>query len=917
MATRSHRSHQIEELYHAALECETGDRAALLARADPDLRREVESLLAQHTADIARRQPAWEQALALLSVPETQVVAGTQLGPYRIESTLGAGGMGQVYRAVDTRLNRPVAIKIAREQFGERFGREARAIAQLNHPHICTLYDVGPNYLVMELVAGETLATRLEKGALPLDSVLRYGVQIADALAATHAKGIIHRDLKPGNIMLTKAGVKVLDFGLAKTETDETVTRSHVVLGTPAYMAPEQRQGGQADARTDIYALGLVLREMATGKQTEDMKGLPAQFVHVVRRCLEPDPAERWQAASDLKKELEWAGVGQPIAPAVTRHSSSRLAWLAAALGFAGMVSISVVYLQRESASTLGPTQFTVSFEKEMGSLAIEAFPNPSPTGESFVFTGVGVDGGISLWIRPLESAEASSLAGTEGATGGIWSPDGNWIAFYADGKLKKVSPRGGPPQTIAALPGFQDAAWGPHGDIIYRPTNRAALFRIRDSGGSPQPLTTLNASLTENSHRFPEFLPDGRRFLFTSRCGERANNALYLGSLDSAGVKRLMPAQSAVRYIPAGGGHPESLIYYRDGALVAQPFSSAEEKLTGEPVAIVDRVGYDAPSIQARFRMSRDGRIIIAQGELTGTRLIWFNRSGDEQGTLGAPVQRSHPRMSPRGDLVAFSAPDPQTGNRDLWYVEIVRGITHRLTTNVANDDYPVWSPDGRRVLFGSDRDGDTWHVPYLKTSMDPGSSESPLVRLQGQPWDWSADGRWVAYVGSMGRDLFVGPAAEGVDPFPFLATAAWETNPRFSPDSKWIAYSSDESGRTEVYVRPFSGEPASPAGKLQVSNNGGLSALWAPSGQEIFYMSGDGAVFAVDTRTLGRTETLPTPVRLFQACPATQPQGMPLRGEPSAPGFDTRDGQRFLVNCLVEPPGRFTVLMNWTFPK
>ncbi|MGH9785505.1 MAG: hypothetical protein ACRD88_15110, partial [Terriglobia bacterium] len=636
------------------------------------------------------------------------------------------------------------------------------------------------------------------------------------------------------------------------------------------------------------YALGLVLREMATGKQAEDMQGLPPQFIHVVQRCLETDPAERWQAASDVKKELEWAGGSQPAAPAVTRHSSSRLAWLAGALGFAGMISIGVVYLQRQSAPTLGPTQFTVSFEKEIASVAIQAFPNPSPTGESFVFVGVGSNGGTSLWIRPLDSASAHRLAGTEDATGSIWSPDGKWIAFYADGKLKKVGPQGGPPQTITALPGFQDAAWGPHGDIIYRPDNRAPLFRIRDSGGSPQPLTMLNASLTENSHRFPHFLPDGRRFLFTSRCGERANNALYLGSLDSPDVTRLMPAQSAVSYIPPAGGRPESLIYYRDGSLVAQPFDLDEQKLTGEPTAIVDRVGYNAPSIQAQFRVSRDGRVIIVQGESAGTRLTWFNRSGEEQGTLlGARGELIQPRISPKGDRVVFAAPDPQTGNRDVWYIEVTRGITARLTTHVAADGYPVWSPDGRQLVFASDRDGVEF-VPYLKTSMDPGSQESRHAQLRGEPRDWSVDGRWIAYVGSMGRDLFVGPGLGGVEPFPFLATGAWETHPRFSPDTRWIAYTSDESGGPEVYVRPFSGEPASATGKLQVSNNGGGYAVWAPSGREIFYMSSEGSVFAVDTRNLGRTETLPTPVRLFQPCPATQPQGMPLRGEPIAPGFD-----------------------------
>jgi hypothetical protein len=333
--------------------------------------------------------------------------------------------MGTVYRASDTRLNRPVAIKVAREQFGERFGRGARALAQQNHPHICTLYDVGPSYLVMELVDGETLAASLEKGALPLDRVLRYGAQIADALAAAHAKGIVHRDLKPGNVMLSRAGVKVLDFGLAKTATDDSLTQSHAVMGTLAYMAPEQRHGQPADVRTDIYALGLVLREMATGKHADHMQGLPPQFIHVVQRCLESDPADRWQAASDVKKELEWAAVSPAATPVVTRHVSSRLAWLAAALGLAGMLALGVLYLQRDPAAAPRPTEFTVSFEKEIASVAIQAFPNPSPTGESFVFVGVGPNGGTSLWIRPLDSAGAHRLAGTEGATGSIWSPDG------------------------------------------------------------------------------------------------------------------------------------------------------------------------------------------------------------------------------------------------------------------------------------------------------------------------------------------------------------------------------------------------------------------------------------------------------------------------------------------------------------
>ena len=521
-----------------------------------------------------------------------QAAAGTQFGPYRIESTLGAGGMGQVYRALDTRLHRFVALKVAHQAFDERFEREARAIAQLNHPHICSLYDVGPNYLVMEVVEGQTLATHLERGALPLDQVLRCGIQMADALAAAHAKGIVHRDFKPGNVMLTKSGVKVLDFGLAKSESDQTVTHTHAVLGTPAYMAPEQREGRAADARTDIYSLGLVLREMATGRKTEDLQGLPAQFVHVVRRCLEVDPAERWQSAIDVKKELEWAGVSALAAPAIARRSSSRLAWGVAALASFGVIAAGVLSFTREPAPALLPTQFTLVLDKEISGYDLATLPVPSPTGEFLAFSGVGSDGGTALWVRELQAPAARRLPGTDGASRIAWSPDGKWIAFDADGKLKKVSPNGGPPQTIAPVPGFQDAAWGSGGDIIFRPSNRMPLYRIHESGGSVQPLTTLNASLTENSHRHPEFLPDGRSFFFVSRCGERKNNALYIGSLDSPEVTRLMAAEARVSYVAADGGRPEMLVYYKDGVVVAQRFSLADRRLIGEPTTLLDHVG-------------------------------------------------------------------------------------------------------------------------------------------------------------------------------------------------------------------------------------------------------------------------------------------------------------------------------------
>ena len=829
------------------------------------------------------------------------VTVGNRLGPYEIAASIGSGGMGEVYRAVDTRLNRSVAIKVAHDQFDERFAREARAIAQLNHPNICTLYDVGPNFLVMELVEGHTLAATLDGGAVPLDQALRYGAQIADALAAAHAKGIVHRDLKPGNVMVTKTGIKVLDFGLAKTPTDETVTQTKAIIGTPAYMAPEQRQGLDADSRTDIYALGLVLREMISGQRSLPLTGVPTQIVHVVERCVHIDPAERWQSASDVKRELEWAATIREPAPAAGRPS--RIAWVVAGLACLGMLAIGVAYLRRAPLTAPLTTRFTMSLEKEMG--GTNAFPVPSPSGDLLVFTGLGSDDRTSLWIRALNSAEAVRLPATEGAEDPVWSPDGRWIAFYADGKLKKISPRGGAPLTIATLSGFQNAAWGPHGDIIFRPSNREPLFRIRDSGGSPQPLTRLNASLTENSHRYPQFLPDGRRFLFTSRCADRTNNALYLGSLDSPTVTRVMPAQSAVRYVHTAG-NAGAILFYRDGALLQQPFDAEAGSPVGEPTVIIDRVGYNAPSIQARFATSAEGRLLIVQSEEPlATRLTWFNRDGAEAGTLGGAAMYYHVRLAPAGDRIAYSAPDPQTGNRDLFSIEIARGITTRLTTHVANDWFPVWSPDGRRLVFGTDREGGADDAAYMKLSMDAGSGESRLVAPPAEPYDWSADGTWIAYWRA--NDIYVGRSSGNVEPFPFIKTDAREINPRFSPDGKWIVYNSNESGRMEAYVRPFAGERTEPAGALRVSSNGAEYGAWSPSGQEIFYVTRDSAVFSVDTRQLGRAQTLPPPVRLFSAC--TRTGGITTDNM----RVQTNDGQRFLVNCRVEPPGRFTVLMNW----
>jgi serine/threonine protein kinase len=726
---------------------------------------------------------------------QTTFPPGTQLGPYRIEARLGAGGMGEVFRGLDTRLGRPVAIKLAHRQFSDRFEREAKSISALNHPHICTLYDVGATpsgsgYLVMELVEGDTLAARLRKGALPMEQVLRYGAEIADALAAAHAKGITHRDLKPGNIMLSTIGVKVLDFGLSRSDDDDTLTLANTVLGTPAYMAPEQKEGGKCDARTDIYALGLILAEMATGKR-QSTEGLTGTFAHVVELCLANDPNDRWHSACDVSLQLAWAGKSPAAARPAGEPSraASRAPWIVAAVTGAAALAAALFLALRPSAPAAERTaRFVLSLENQAKNVDKNFMVLPSPDGKSFVFPGDTRDGGTALWVRRVDSVDAAPLPGTQGASSPFWSPDGRWIGFYAAGKLKKISPSGGSPVTLASLPGFQDPAWGSHGDILYRPDNRAALFTIPESGGSPKQVTRLDPSLTENSHRFPVFLPGGRRFLFTTRCGQRDKNALYIGSLDGPTVKRVMPLESNTAFVAGKAGDHGTLFYYREGALVAHRFDPDPGVAVSDPVTVADAVDYAPASISAFFRVSSDGStVVIRPAGSLNDQLTWFNRDGGQAGTLGSPADIDQPRISPDGSRVAFTRPDIQSGNRDVWSFEIARGILTRLTLNVANDWFPVWSPDSKRILFGSDRGGGPDVLPFIKMSLEPVSEESALPGTQ-PPFDWSRDGKWI----TMGtKDILVAPTSGDRTPFEYLATPFRQGDARFSPDGEWIPYS------------------------------------------------------------------------------------------------------------------------------
>ncbi len=765
------------------------------------------------------------------------------------------------------------------------------------------MYDVGPNYLVLELISGGSLAARLEKSALSVEQTIRYGIQIADALAAAHARGIVHRDLKPGNIMVSKSGIKVLDFGLAQSPTDETLTATQMVIGTPAYMAPEQRQGGTVDARTDIYALGLVLYEMALGKLPAQhhplpMPGLPRELAHIIERCLAPDPTERWQAASDVKAELEWAATARPAENAPS--SKLHVPWILAAVCALAAIGLGI-WMTTKGKPTAPPAQFPFMM-REAG----DEMPVISPDGRYFAFAGEDENGNKWLFSRALNASRSRALPGTENARTLMWSPDNRWIAFFADGRLKKVRPEGGPVETIADLPGFQEGTWASNGDIVFRPSNRQPLYLLRSSSGTPTQVTRLDPSLTENSHRGVQFLPDGRRFLYLARCAKRENNALYLASTDSSKRTRVMRMDANALYLPAHRGSG-MLLYYKDGALLVQPFDTDAVRLTGEPKIVADQIAFNAASTWASFSASTDGRwLLLRPPGATYTHLQWFDRRGQLLETLAIEGELSQPRLSPAGDRLAFSRPDAHDGNRDLWVAELTRGIVSPLTTDPANDWFEVWSPDGKQLLFNSDRSGSANLATYIKKSMEPGAEEYPTT-FPRDPFDWSADGNWIAF-GS--NDILVA-SAKDFRSFPYLATRFRESGARFAPDTKWLAYSSDESGRSEIYIRPFNGQPAG-AGKIQISTNGGDFPLWRRDGREVFFMSADNFIYSVDLSNLASARTVPKPVKLFRACPQTMPSTTAGSNSPYFYTFDTRDGNRFLLDCRVSAPGQFVVLLD-----
>ena len=893
------------------------------------------------------------------------LAAGAHLGPYEIVALIGAGGMGEVYRARDTRLDRTVAVKVLaahvaeHPEFRKRFEREARAVSSLNHPHICTLHDIGHqdgvDFLVMEYLEGETLAARLSKGSLPLEQALRLVIQMADALAQAHRQGVFHRDLKPGNIMLTKAGAKLLDFGLAKvgvagrgsgageTTLDADLTKKGSILGTFQYMAPEQLEGRETDSRTDIFAFGAVLYEMLAGRKAFEGRSqasliaailehdpppvsslqplTPPVLDRVVRKCLAKDPDERWQNAQDLASELQWIAEGaaatvqtqisqicppgatQPSTP-VARQSSRPFAWMAIAV-VATLAALAVGVAHFREAPPRGRTVRFLLFPPEKVSLGSYDFPVLSPDGERLAFTGQASDGTTRLWVRPLDSLAAEPLPGTEGAALPFWSPDSRSIAFSSRG-LKRVDLRGGPPQPVSNRGSLADA-WSPEGVILLRTFEYAGLSRVAASGGEVQPATTLDASRQEISHHAPQFLPDGRHFLYAAYSSTAPNAwTIYAGLLDSQERKLLLSANSNAIHAGSrsGTGH---LLFLRGTSLMAQAFDAGGLELRGDPLPVAEQVFLGSPTnIPAlafgAFSASENGALAYRTGSGMGaSELVWLDRQGKRLGTVGEPAAYSNPALSPDEKKLVVCRMNPQVGMRDLWLFDLARGTTSRFTFDPADETNPVWSPDGSRIAFNIIHKG--VRDIYQKVASGAGETEPLLESSEIKELaDWSADGRSVLFMPA-GRGAWELPLEGDRKPRgPFHPSASFTNNFRISPNGRWVAFQSNESGRLEVYVRSF---PPS-GGKWQVSTAGGNEPCWRRDGKELFYREGN-KLMAVEVKTDSTLFEAGVPKSLFEA--RLETVARQRRYQPAA------NGQRFLVNVPVETStsSSITVVLNW----
>ncbi|MEO8055574.1 MAG: protein kinase [Acidobacteriota bacterium] len=898
------------------------------------------------------------------------LAAGSKLGAYEILGQIGAGGMGEVYRARDTRLGREVAVKVLPEELFEgeekrkRFEREAKLLASLNHPNIAAVYSfeeiLGRHILVMELIDGHTLAERLLKGPVAADQLLRTGIDIASALDAAHRAGIVHRDLKPGNVMLTKSGAKLLDFGLAKaaappfqpsdltsqpTELPRNLTQQGTILGTFQYMAPEQLEGKEADARTDIFAFGAVLYEMATGRKAFEGKSqaslisaimaseppaisaihpmTPPALDRVVRTCLSKDPDERWQNTHDLVNELKWIAegsqAGTPAAVVSRGKVRARLAWgVAAAFALAAAALAALLVLGRRGTLDLRPihAQIPIPDGARFGDVAV---PEISPDGTMIVWSGAHweiLEPG-SLWVRTLANDDARALAGTERATWAFWSPDSRSIGFFADRKLKRIDLVGGAPVTLCDIPDVgRGGTWNQEGVILFSGDRAGPLFRVPATGGVPEPVTKLDASRGDTTHRWPHFLPDGRRFLYLASPNVSEKRAVFVATLDGTENRLLALAPDAV--LPAGElGHANRteavanatyalghVFFAQRGALYARPFDPSSAKIVGPAFVVADDVASGFGVIRSMFSASRSGDLVfVAEPTNFGVHVEWVDRVGHRSPALGEDLIYSNPQLSPDGKRLAIVIQDAQSRQADIWTVDLAGGTRTRLTFGPGSSRIPVWSPDGDRIAFRASRPG--VEGIFEKPSSGTGA-EILLVEVKGAAAGWPTGfGRqsllytvWDPSEGTK-HDVWAVPFSPQAKPFPYVRTTADEGDARFSPDGRYVAYrATTESGRNEVYVQTF---PVG-GGRWQVSTGSGANPRWRGDGKELFFRGAGGRIFSAQVRA-GATFEVGTSRPVLEAL-----------GPVSA--YDvTPDGQRLLICSPVVDPAHLPLrlIAHW----